>query len=176
MLSFATSLFLAGALLFTGSLAQTLRYETLEEVLEMCRVQDVPVEPCGQDLYRLNDDTCVRVSPNGLTFADAQALCDEEGGQVVTLANLNEFRKLLCIVATAIPRRLHYWVGAIRDGDDFVWVDGSGILPADSPWRNNQPDNFGGYENCVWMNSFDWGQLNDGPCEDRTPVVCQYPA
>ncbi|XP_049597848.1 C-type isolectin Sp-CL4-like [Syngnathus scovelli] len=176
MFSFAASLFLAGALLFTGAFAQTLRYETLEEVLVMCQDHDVPVEPCGQDLYRLNDDSCVRVSPYGLTFPEAQAFCDEEGGRVVTLANENEFRKLLCIVATAIPRRLHYWVGAIRKGDDFEWVDGSGIIPPDAPWRHNQPDNFGGYENCVWTNSFDWGQLNDGPCDSRTPVVCQYRA
>ncbi|XP_049597844.1 C-type isolectin Sp-CL4-like [Syngnathus scovelli] len=174
MFSFAASLFLAGALLFTGAFAETLRYETLEEVLIMCQDRDVPVESCGRYLYRLNDNSCVSITLYGMTFPEAQDLCHEDDGRVVTLANENEFRKLLCIVATAIPRRLPYWVGAIRKGDDFVWLDGSGIIPPDAPWQHNQPDNFGGSENCVWMNSFNWGQLNDKPCDIRTPVVCQY--
>ncbi|XP_061671270.1 C-type isolectin Sp-CL4-like [Syngnathoides biaculeatus] len=164
--------FLLGALMMTGASAQMIDIEDVRDVFQMCA--DTPLEQCGLGFYRFNDDSCLKVLTFNANFATAQEMCTYIGGRVVVPANLKEYQKLVCTVAYDFPVRLHYWVGATKHGDDFVWADGSGTIPNEL-WANGQPDNFGNNENCVWINSGSWGPLNDGPCSEATSMVCQIP-
>ena len=48
-----------------------------------------------------------------------------------------------------------FWIGAndIASETNFVWIDGQLIVETYENWGNNEPNNFGGNENCVQVGS-----------------------
>ncbi|XP_054627880.1 C-type isolectin Sp-CL4-like [Dunckerocampus dactyliophorus] len=133
------------------------------------------LEECESDVcgvYRLNENSCVKVMTMERDFINAQQLCRTFQGKLVKVQNEEEHNKLLCMMYRLFPFRLHYWVSAVRGDDDvFYWFDGSGPVEF-APWREGQPDNFN-KEICVWMNSGSWGAWCDGTCSTMNSVVCQ---
>nr|XP_057944402.1 C-type isolectin Sp-CL4-like [Doryrhamphus excisus] len=172
MPSAVTSVLLMGALMVASAFAQS--YD-LDGVNTMCA--NMELEECSSDtmcgVYRLNENSCVKVLTIEKDFANAEMLCQIYRGDVVKVQNEEEHNKLLCMMYRLYRRRLHYWVSAVR-GDDggFSWADGSGAVTF-APWRSGQPDNYNNGENCVWMNSGSWGPWNDIPCSAMASVACQ---
>ncbi|XP_054626132.1 C-type isolectin Sp-CL4-like [Dunckerocampus dactyliophorus] len=169
MPSAVTTVLLMGALVVASAFA----YDT-EGVKAMCA--DIELEQCGSEscgFYRLNENSCVKILTMQMDFVSAQMECEGLSGELVKVQNEEEYKKLLCMMLRVFPRRLHYWIGAVRREDgDFYWFDGSGPVKF-APWREFQPDNYDGEEDCVWMISGTWGPWNDGACYEASSVACQ---
>ncbi|XP_061922691.1 C-type isolectin Sp-CL4-like [Entelurus aequoreus] len=165
MPSAVTTILLMGALMVAPAYSWT-----DAEVAALCATTEL--QPCDAGEYRLNDDSCVKFLTSQMTFKEAQEGCQLDDGAVVKLTSHDEHKKLVCMMFAAFPLRLHYWIGAKRGPDAFEWIHGGEPLET-APWREGQPDNFNGNENCVWMNSGSWGPINDGPCSELSSVPCQ---
>ncbi|XP_061819471.2 C-type isolectin Sp-CL4-like [Nerophis lumbriciformis] len=167
MPSAVTTILLMGALMVAPAYSWT-----HEEVAAFCA--NIELHSCDAGEYRLNGDSCVKFLPSQMTFQEAQEGCQLVDGAVVELASLDEHKKLVCIAFAAVPFRFHYWMGAKRGPDAFEWIRRGKPLKT-IPWREGQPDNFNGNEDCVWINSGSWGPVNDGPCSEFSSVACQIP-
>ncbi|XP_054627636.1 C-type isolectin Sp-CL4-like [Dunckerocampus dactyliophorus] len=171
MPSAVTTVLLMGALMVASAFAQS--YDS-QGVRAMCA--DVELEECGDEpcgFYRLNEFSCVKVLTLERDFENAQMGCELINGNLVKVQTEEEHKKLLCMMIRVFPRRIHYWIGAVRREDGyFYWFDGSGPVEF-APWREGQPDNYEGEEDCVWMNSGTWGAWNDGACYEASSVACQ---
>nr|XP_057945750.1 perlucin-like protein [Doryrhamphus excisus] len=133
-------------------------------------LEECESEVCG--VYRLNENSCVKLLTMERDFTNAQQTCRIFNGALVKVQNEEEHKKLLCMMLQLFPFRLHYWISAVRGDDDgFHWFDGSGPVEF-APWREGQPNNFN-REICVWMNSGTWVAWNDGACSTMNSVVCQ---
>ena len=108
----------------------------------------------------------------GLQWAHARAECQSRGADLVVLGDAEE---AAWVHRTAVAESLRdYWIG-LSDGDregEFVWVDGAGA--GFTRWRDRQPDNGGGGEDCVHFRGGD-GLWNDLPCDFALAFVCEAP-
>ena len=58
------------------------------------------------------------------------------------------------------------WIGLKRKaGDMFYWVDSSPLQGQYQNWKNGEPNNYRGNENCVYMRGEKRGEWNDDPCD-----------
>nr|XP_057944401.1 C-type isolectin Sp-CL4-like [Doryrhamphus excisus] len=173
MPSAMTTVLLMGALTVTSILAQIYTDEKLREKCATVTLEACNGEACG--VYRLNDNSCVKVLSLQRTFAGAQADCQLWNGHVVKVKNEEEHTKLMCMMLRLFPGQYRYWVGAVRGKDgNFYWA-GEDTPVEFSPWGEDQPDNYNKRDNCVWMNYNSWGGWNDGLCDDMRSLACQFP-
>ena len=69
------------------------------------------------------------------------------------------------------------WIGAIRQGTGFVWVDGARLNYTN--WKSGEPNDFQGSEDCVTMGKKGssiaslGAQWNDVSCRLTADVVCK---
>lgn len=67
----------------------------------------------------------------------------------------------------------HTWVGLndIAEEGEFVWTDGSTKTYAN--FQNNEPNNYGGNEDCVSLHSNNNGKYGDHPCLYNERFICE---
>ncbi|KAM9836422.1 C-type isolectin Sp-CL4-like [Aulostomus maculatus] len=136
--------------------------------------RNVPLNHCIDGGFQLDENRCMALSPTESDFDSAEAECQREGGNLVSIHNQTQYDTLLCLMLATTYRREHFWLGAKKNGDEFEWTDGSGTMTFNH-WREGMPDNFAGNEDCVAMNSGSWGPWNDAPCAEEKYFVCQKP-
>ncbi|XP_054626127.1 C-type isolectin Sp-CL4-like isoform X1 [Dunckerocampus dactyliophorus] len=170
MPSAVTTVLLMGALMVVSAFAQSYDFDGLDTLCSNIELEECESDVCG--VYRLNENSCVKVLTIEKDFANAEQTCRIFQGNLVKVQNADEHKKLLCMMLRLFPFRLHYWIGALRENDDFYWADGSGKVEF-APWRPGQPDRFNNEENCVWMNSGTWGPWNDVSCGCKASVACE---
>jgi hypothetical protein len=101
-----------------------------------------------------------------LSWADADAYCNGQGGHLVVIGGQQE-QLLMLNVTTAFPS----WIGLSDEAteDTFAWVDGSPF--AYENWLDGEPDDTDHTQNCVAMTgTLRWSDL---PCEGQSPFVCE---
>ena len=62
------------------------------------------------------------------------------------------------------------WVGGERDIADFIWT-GSGRRLEYTNWKNNEPNNSNGNEDCMEVREN--GEWNDVACNYTIPYICE---
>ncbi|XP_066275510.1 alpha-N-acetylgalactosamine-specific lectin-like [Branchiostoma lanceolatum] len=111
------------------------------------------------------------------TFSEAAAACREDGG---TLAMPRGFltNAFLIFLYKSVNYGSHFWFGLHdqRKEGSFEWVDGS-ALGTYNYWGPKQPNNYGGYQDCVHYryhtNMFEKDKWNDASCHKSYPFLCQ---
>ncbi|XP_035679673.1 alpha-N-acetylgalactosamine-specific lectin-like [Branchiostoma floridae] len=83
---------------------------------------------------------------------------------------------LISLYKSVSDRGKFWWFGLHdqREEGSFEWVDGS-ALGTYSPWASEQPDNYGGSEDCVHYSSY-WTtkeKWNDASCTSVFYFICQ---
>lgn len=107
-----------------------------------------------------------------MTWPDADKACRSAGGDLTSIVSAAE--------STFITRHVmnggsdNAWIG-LNDRDNehtFVWTDGSPVLVVS--WGQNQPNDFDGQKNCVYINR-QQGRWSDESCGRKLPSVCKRP-
>jgi hypothetical protein len=114
---------------------------------------------------------CYQLNKTAVAWPDAEKTCKSTGGHLTSILSATE--------GTFINKHLlqsinNAWIG-LNDRDNehtFVWSDGMPLLVVS--WWRNQPNDFDGQQNCVYINRGQ-GRWNDLGCGRKFPFVCKRP-
>ncbi|XP_055325864.1 C-type lectin 37Da-like [Sitodiplosis mosellana] len=130
--------------------------------------QQLPPSSCPQKNYYIN-------RKDHSTWSEAKERCQLAGMQLATIDTREKYFHLrmqlddlnigdgFWAYGTSIGRGTFYWPATKQE---FTFAD----------WGPNQPDHFGGNEDCLDFRKYD-GQYryNDLNCNNRQGFVCEYP-
>merc|ERR1711936_719482 len=115
---------------------------------------------------------CYKFSTEEQTWDDARSACQslsEDGAYDLVSIDSQE-------LATALKQYPDHWIGLddkLIEGA-FTWVNGQGLgvgsTLGEDPWGANEPNNSGGKEDCVHLNSN--GMWNDNQCSAALKYIC----
>ena len=108
-----------------------------------------------------------------LVFEAARVLCQERGGDLVIIETLAEGMDLQALIDDGF---LSSWLIGLSDIDtegSFVWVDGTPLVPGQSSWAANEPNDSMLKEDCVTLQNT--GTWNDIDCTTPRRVLCEVP-
>ncbi|KAL3870794.1 hypothetical protein ACJMK2_038837 [Sinanodonta woodiana] len=125
-------------------------------------------QSCGRFCYRYEANACK-------DWDNARATCQAEGGDLLvpTECNYQYFREQAETIVGICDSE--FWLGAQRptNGADFITVEGDTISNTANFWKQGQPDNTNGTENCLEMRR-DYDLLaNDLKCSQLSGYICQ---
>ncbi|XP_065841247.1 uncharacterized protein [Oscarella lobularis] len=118
--------------------------------------------------YSPFQQSCYKYFLSPKSWQDARAQCQADGGDLVSIANQEEYTFVQSLYSSGFT-----WLGYNDIGHEgrFVWSDGSPYTF--QKWSSIQPDNFGN-EDCAHTHggepSSTW---NDLPCTHQTAFVCE---
>ncbi|XP_045079579.1 C-type lectin domain family 4 member E-like isoform X2 [Coregonus clupeaformis] len=130
--------------------------------------------PCPDGWRRIRC-SCYYLSNNSKTWSESRQDCRERGADLVII-NSREEQKFL----NKLGEKMYFWIG-LTDSEkegSWKWVDGT--TPTTTQfWREGEPNNAQGDENCAVFNSFsdNLGNIqswNDQPCSLLIHWVCNY--
>eukprot|EP00058_Branchiostoma_floridae_P025647 XP_002611137.1 hypothetical protein BRAFLDRAFT_88464 [Branchiostoma floridae] len=141
-------------------------------------------EPCPDDYSDGGNGICYKLCQSTLTFIKADETCRRSGGTLAMPRDAGSNRALQIPPFGRVLRAegintYQPWIGLsdLRREGHFEWMDGA-PLGKNSPWLPGEPNDQTGLENCVeyslelgWINR---ASLNDVPCSNRRPFICQF--
>ena len=103
-----------------------------------------------------------------MIWNDAENFCSQSGAH---LASIHSEQEVAFIQSLLGPSwRGQPWIGGQRNGSTFEWIDGSTF--DFNNWNPNEPNNFGGQENCIHIYTRN-GKWNDIRCNGKLTFVCK---
>ncbi|KAG8536982.1 hypothetical protein GDO81_025285 [Engystomops pustulosus] len=96
-------------------------------------------------------------------------MCVHRSADLVVINNENEQQFI-----SGITRDVTYWIGLsdIEDEGNWTWVDGTDYKSSYQFWQPNEPNSYGGDEDCGQMRKE--GRWNDRACNDGAPfAICE---
>ncbi|XP_014829528.1 PREDICTED: ladderlectin-like [Poecilia mexicana] len=115
---------------------------------------------------------CFQYVLKPMSWARAERNCLSMGANLGSVQDLNEYRQIQAMIATASYEVKTAWIGGTdaQELNIWLWSDGSRFTYTD--WCSGEPSNYEGKQHCIQMNySVErcWDDLN---CADRLPSVC----
>lgn len=107
------------------------------------------------------------------TWDVAQRTCVRNGGELAMVDTDAENNALFKALGSRISAS-NFWIGLSDEASEgqFRWISGD---PLEIPiWRQGEPNNAGGAENCAEWSSTD-ARWNDLPCRTPLPSLCEKP-
>ncbi|CAO2637827.1 Pulmonary surfactant-associated protein D [Lemmus lemmus] len=114
-------------------------------------------------------DKIFRTSVSEKSFADAQEVCRQAGGQLASPRSAAENAAIQQLI-TAHNKPAFLSMTDERTEGKFTYPTGEALVY--SNWAPGEPNNKGGAENCVEI--YTNGQWNDQSCGDELLVVCEF--
>ena len=116
-----------------------------------------------------NDGTCYEYFFQGSDFDGAKVKCQLLGGQLATIEDAATNGILSSLVPSAFPTA---WLGGSDEASEGTWTwDGAAMSYTN--WRSGEPNNSGGSENCLIIESNLGGSWDDQPCSAINSYICQ---
>jgi len=113
--------------------------------------------------------SCYKLGKGKKTWADAEKKCNEEGAHLASVASLGEnwsIHNLLKNIQNPV------WLGGTDGAAEGTWVFTDGTKVTHNAWSDNQPDNFGGGQDCLTTN-FKGPDWDDAVCSEHYNFVCE---
>ncbi|XP_047129411.2 lactose-binding lectin l-2 [Hydra vulgaris] len=114
---------------------------------------------------------------SGKSWTDFFSSCLINGGNLLSVADQEENLFILNYLKNNSMNDLHFWIGTLILTASLclntlqrriVWSDNT--TPLFFNWRQDQPDNSFGRENCVEVSSYGW---SDASCDNLYGFVCK---
>ncbi|NP_001093553.1 uncharacterized protein isoform X1 [Danio rerio] len=103
-----------------------------------------------------------------MTWRAAQSYCRQNHTDLVSVRNQNESQQLEKFINDSHKFASEVWIGLFRDS--WQWSDRSNY--SFSYWNNQEPNDYGGKENCTVVQPKTEGRWNDIVCNNLFPFVC----
>ncbi|ESP01027.1 hypothetical protein LOTGIDRAFT_172862 [Lottia gigantea] len=132
------------------------------------RIRYHDVSFCSENKYTtfLNQRYCLKLFRNKQNFINAESTCQQDGGHIISVYTLQDFNNFKSLNTNNVS----VYVGGHRShGKEFVWITGGTV--DESFWKSNEPDDNGGSENCIEVQSN--GPFNDMRCNIAYAFICQ---
>ena len=130
--------------------------------------------PTGFVMHR---KSCYFISPKvTATFSDARRRCKSLGADLAMIKSANENNFLYNLVKiSAAPKPA--WIGLKRKADNkFYWLDNTPVEGNYQRWKDGEPNDSGGNEDCGHMLTHKNVPWNDASCSASGVVaLCQKP-
>ncbi|XP_071940912.1 C-type mannose receptor 2-like [Antedon mediterranea] len=135
-------------------------------------VADQGVHSCEGD-WQAHGNSCYLFRATDFQpYWDAEAICANEGGSLVTITNQEE-QDFLSVRADVL--RAEMWIGLHDTKGTFEWIDGSAL--SFTNWAPGEPNEAGSGEDCVsFVSKYSrLGMWNDLDCTRHQPYICKRP-
>lgn len=101
------------------------------------------------------------------TFAEAQKICRQAGGEVASPRSAAENE---AVQQLAIAQNKNVFLGMTNTNGKFIYPTGQPLVY--SNWAPGEPNNDNGAERCVEL--YTNGKWNDKKCSENRLVVCEF--
>ncbi|PVD31932.1 hypothetical protein C0Q70_07358 [Pomacea canaliculata] len=133
---------------------------------------------CRKKGYTWHSEKCLKVHLLNKSYYDAKRFCEAEGAHLYIIKSRGDDEAPLRFALKQVGGlNNRYTVGANDNGREgkFFWDDGSSLPTSSELWNTNEPNSWGGNEDCVDAFVTDDGLLiNDHPCDLWSYFICQY--
>ena len=107
-----------------------------------------------------------------LKWSEAQAICEEAGGHLVTITSAKE----QAFIESLNEMSCNYWIGGFREViGEWQWVTGE-TWEYDN-WAEGEPNNSSNVvsnENCLTVWPYEWNDLNDDNIYEQNGFICEW--
>ncbi|XP_029183827.2 C-type lectin domain family 10 member A-like isoform X1 [Acropora millepora] len=155
-------------------LRRDVKEEIIKEIRQRLDILSTKSECCESGCcpprWDKHGDSCYYVEKNGTSkWQDARIKCQNMGADLAIITSSHENRFIANLTKKyKITSGLGIWFGLQRLADDkFYWIDGTPLASHFQGWKQGQPDNYGGIEDCGHMRGLvdqPPGQWNDLTC------------
>ncbi|KAK5975997.1 C-type lectin domain containing protein [Trichostrongylus colubriformis] len=132
-------------------------------------------DPCTPWIYNIESKKCYRKYCDKRKYEDAQKVCQQQGGNLVTICSEaeNNFAALMGFVATGYPDQdpEDTWIGLRRNPNNrqqFQWMSGSSCSYTN--WYTREPTDWNNVENYVHF----WIENGYDVWNDNSPRLFHY--
>lgn len=102
-------------------------------------------------------------------FEEGMGICQSVGGILALPRNMEENHALSKLLS--INKAQYVFLGATDRMTESLFVDTAGKTLHFFNWAQNEPNSYGGDEDCVIIRS--GGDWNDVPCDHQYNIVCE---
>ena len=96
----------------------------------------------GWSMFR---NACYKFINEKKNWNDAERTCNEFGAHLTSIHSQEEVDFTSSLQDSSTLQQL--WIGGQRSGSVFQWIDGTTF--DFTYWLTNEPNNYGGNENCI---------------------------
>ncbi|XP_026013632.1 ladderlectin-like [Astatotilapia calliptera] len=125
--------------------------------------------PSGWTQY---GNRCFLYDNRQMTWAQAQRICQSLNANLASVNSNDEYQFIRAVISSASRESGLTWVGG-SDGQQenyWFWIDGTYFTF--TQWCQGEPNNAGGNEHCLMVNSSGSKCWNDGRCDSQYPFIC----
>ncbi|XP_076738456.1 ladderlectin-like [Maylandia zebra] len=125
--------------------------------------------PSGWTQY---GNRCFLYDNRQMTWAQAQRICQSLNANLASVNSNDEYQFIRAVISSASRESGLTWVGG-SDGQQenyWFWIDGTYFTF--TQWCHGEPNNVGGNEHCLMVNSSGSKCWNDGRCDSQYPFIC----
>uniref|UniRef100_UPI003AAE62F3 ladderlectin-like n=1 Tax=Centroberyx gerrardi TaxID=166262 RepID=UPI003AAE62F3 len=106
------------------------------------------------------------------TWPEAERYCLHFGANLASVHSFEEYHYIQEIVRRNTGGFPRTWIGGTDTAQDRLWFWSDGSRFDIQLWNRGEPNNAGGREYCVEMNSGGESHWNDHDCRTQLPFVC----
>ncbi|XP_078666433.1 C-type lectin domain family 3 member A-like [Branchiostoma floridae x Branchiostoma belcheri] len=135
--------------------------------------------PDGYEKYL---EVCYKAFKALKTFSKSAKTCRADGGTLAMPRDAGIHDFLFSLMKPLLPLPLFdFWIGLHdeRQEGKWEWIDGTALGTGYNRWKNGQPDNYGGNQDCAFYSYWGSGRSPssafwyDEPCNRSNRFICQ---
>nr|XP_055046129.1 ladderlectin-like [Misgurnus anguillicaudatus]XP_055046130.1 ladderlectin-like [Misgurnus anguillicaudatus]XP_055046131.1 ladderlectin-like [Misgurnus anguillicaudatus] len=115
---------------------------------------------------------CYKFFSRSVKWVTAEKNCQSVDANLASVHNIVENNFLLSLLVSAKTRA---WIGGHDGEQEGEWLLTDGSQFDFTNWCSSQPDNHGGTEHCLEINTHDSHCWNDVPCSNTMGYICAKP-
>nr|XP_024656917.1 ladderlectin-like [Maylandia zebra] len=117
--------------------------------------------PSGWTQY---GNRCFLYDNRQMTWAQAQRICQSLNANLASVNSNDEYQFIRAVISSASRESGLTWENY------WFWIDGTYFTF--TQWCHGEPNNAGGNEHCLMVNSSGSKCWNDGRCDSQYPFIC----
>ncbi|KAL2078274.1 hypothetical protein ACEWY4_025959 [Coilia grayii] len=136
-----------------------------------CGVASAWIECCPKDWFPYFE-RCFKFDSTPRTWIDAEQYCQSIGGNLASIHSSDEYVYIQGMIHKLTNTNPRTWIGGWDAAQEGLWLWSDGSKFDYTRWIPGEPNNRGGAENCIEMNTLEMMWWNDLPCNLARAALC----